>query len=198
MSILIAYKKGDTVYMGTDTRVIVNDHKKNELCECNYKIQKLHNGMLVGITGERIERQALFAYSDMFTLDKKGQLTKKHIIKEIIPRLLSVLEKEDLLVEKEGELPYMKATILLAYKDTLYEICENFTIIKYEDFQVLGRVADYAHATMLNTSEGDDIEERIVKALNIVAKNSQCVGNPYLLVNTKDLEYKLIRREYEN
>ena len=154
--------------------------------------------MLVGITGERIERQALFAYSDMFTLDKKGQLTKKHIIKEIIPRLLSVLEKEDLLVEKEGELPYMKATILLAYKDTLYEICENFTIIKYEDFQVLGRVADYAHATMLNTSEGDDIEERIVKALNIVAKNSQCVGNPYLLVNTKDLEYKLIRREYEN
>ena len=33
MSILIAYKKGDTVYMGTDTRVIAGDSKRNELCE---------------------------------------------------------------------------------------------------------------------------------------------------------------------
>ena len=49
MSILIAYKKNDTVYMGTDTRVIVNDFKKNEICESNYKIQKLENGILLGM-----------------------------------------------------------------------------------------------------------------------------------------------------
>ena len=192
MSILIAYKKGDTIYMGTDTRVIVNDHKKNELCKCNYKIQKLDNGMLVGITGERIERQTIFAYSDIFTLDNKGELTKKHIIKEIIPSLLSVLEKEDLLIKKEGELPYMKVGMLLAYKDTIYEICSSFAIIKYEDFQVLGRAADYAQATMINTNESDDINERIVKALDIAAINSQCVGSPYLLIDTKEMKYKLV------
>ena len=194
MSILIAYKKGDTVYMGTDTRVIVNDHKKNELCECNYKIQKLDNGMLVGITGERIERQTLFAYSDIFSLDNKGELTRKHIIKEIIPSLLSVLVKEDLLVEKEGELPHMKAVILLAYKNTLYEICSSFAVIKYEDFQAVGSAADYAQATLLNTKETDDMNERIVKALDIVSHNSQLVGSPYLLIDTKEQAYKLIRR----
>ena len=194
MSILIAYKKGDTVYMGTDTRVIVNDHKKNELCECNYKIQQLDNGMLVGITGERIERQTLFAYSDIFSLDNKGELTRKHIIKEIIPSLLSVLVKEDLLVEKEGELPHMKAVILLAYKNTLYEICSSFAVIKYEDFQAVGSAADYAQATLLNTKETDDMNERIVKALDIVSHNSQLVGSPYLLIDTKEQAYKLIRR----
>ena len=193
MSILIAYKKGDTVYMGTDTRVIVNDHKKNELCECNYKIQKLDNGMLVGITGERIERQTIFAYSDIFTLDNKGALTKKHIIKEIIPSLLSVLKQEDLIVAKEGELPYMKAVMLLAYKDTIYEICSSFSVIKYEDFQVLGQAADYAQATMINTNESDDINERIVKALDIAAINSQCVGSPYLLIDTKELKNQLVK-----
>ena len=178
--------------MGTDTRVIVNDHKKKELCKCNYKIQKLDNGMLVGITGERIERQTLFAYSDIFSLDKKGELTKKHIIKEIIPSLLSVLKKEDLLVEKEGELPYMKAVILLAYKDTLYEISSGFSVIKYETFQVLGRAADYTQATMANTKETDDINERIVRALDIASKNSQYVGEPYLLIDTKGLKYNLV------
>ena len=114
MSILIAYKKGDTVYMGTDTRVIVNDCKRSDLCKCNYKIQKLDNGMLVVITGERKARQTLFAYSEIFSLDNRGELTKQHIIKEIIPRLLFLLEKEDLLVKNEGELPYVKVAILLA------------------------------------------------------------------------------------
>ena len=192
MSILIAYKKDDTVYMGTDTRTIVNEHKKNELRGCNLKIQKLANDMLLGITGERLERQTLIAYSEIFTLDKKGELTKKHIIKEIIPNLLSVLEKEDLLVEKEGELPYMKATILLAYKGVLYEIGASLTVIKYEDFQVLGRAADYAQAMMINTSESDNINDRIVKALDITAKNSQYVGRPYLLIDTKEMKYRFV------
>lgn len=192
MSILIAYKKDDTVYMGTDTRVIANDHKKNELSECNYKIQKLENGMLLGITGESLERQTLIAYSEIFTLDKKGKLTKKHIVKEIIPQLLSILEKENLLMRKESECPFMKAALLLAYEDTLYEISATFSVIKYEDFQVLGKVSNYAQATMANTKETDDINERIVKALDIVSKNSQCVGKPYLLIDTKELKYNLI------
>lgn len=197
MSILIAYKKDDTVYMGTDTRTIVNDHKKNELRGCNLKIQKLANDMLLGITGERLERQTLIAYSEIFTLDKNGKLTKKHIVKEIIPKLITVLEKEGLLIEKEGELPYMKAVILLVHKGTIYEICSGFAVIKYEDFQVVGRVSDYAHATLMNTKPMDSIEERIVKALDIVAENSQYVGKPYLLINTKELEYKIVTNDMQ-
>ena len=197
MSILIAYKKGDTIYMGTDTRTIVNDHKKNELRGCNLKIQKLANDMLLGITGERLERQTLIAYSEIFTLDKNGKLTKKHIVKEIIPKLITVLEKEGLLIEKEGELPYMKAVILLVHKGTIYEICSGFAVIKYEDFQVVGRSSDYAHATLMNTKPMDNIEGRIVKALDIVAENSQYVGKPYLLINTKELEYKIVTNDMQ-
>ena len=197
MSILIAYKKDDTVYMGTDTRTIVNDHKKNELRGCNLKIQKLANDMLLGITGERLERQTLIAYSEIFTLDKNGKLTKKHIVKEIVPKLITVLEKEGLLIEKEGELPYMKAVILLVHKGTIYEICSGFAVIKYEDFQVVGRASDYAHATLMNTKPIDNIEGRIVKALDIVAENSQYVGKPYLLINTKELEYKFVTNDMQ-
>lgn len=192
MSILIAYKKGDTVFMGTDTRVIVDDSKRNDLCECNYKIQKLENGMLLGITSDRLERQTIFANSEIFTLDKNGKLTKKHIVKEIIPNLLSVLGPENLIVEKEGELPYAKVMLLLAYKDVLYEICSGFTVIKYENFQALGRAADFAQATMANTKESDDVNVRIVKALDIASKNSQLVGKPYLLIDTKELKYTLV------
>ena len=194
MSIVIGYKKGDRVYMGTDTRVVVDDYKRTEICPCNYKIQQLENDILVGIVGERAERQAIFAHSDIFTLDKKGALTPRHIINEIIPSLLSVLDDEKLLVQKEGELPYMKAQILLAYKDTLYGLCSNFVVSKNEDFLILGKgsVSLYGQAVLFNTKEEDDIPKRIVKALNVTAKHSQMVGAPYLLIDTKDLTYKLI------
>ena len=120
MGIVIAYKKGDTVYMGTDTRVIVNEHKKNELCESNYKIQKMDNGLLIGITAERLTRQTIFANPEIFSLDKKGELNRKHIVKEIIPKLIDVLNGEELMFGKEDELPYMSAQILLTYKGEFF------------------------------------------------------------------------------
>ena len=38
----------------------------------------------------------------------------------------------------------------------------------------------------------DEINERIVKALDIASSNSQCVGKPYLLIDTQELKYNLI------
>ena len=193
MSILIAYKRKDTVYMGTDTRVIINDVKRNELCESNHKIQRLENGILLGVSAERMERQTIFAYSHLFTLDKKGELTKKHIVKEILPKLYKVLEDEGLLMEKEGETSYMRAVILLAYKDVLFEICSGFGVLRYEDGQALGLASDYAQATMMHIKETDDVNEQIVKALDIVAKYCHYVGAPYLLIDTKDGKYQLVK-----
>lgn len=192
MSILVAYRKGDTVYMGTDTRVIVNDFKKNELCESNYKIQRLDNGILLGVTAERIERQTIFANSDIFSLDKNRKLTRKHIVKEIIPRLMALLKEEDLLVEKEDELSYMQAIILIAYKDTLYEIGSTFCVIRYEEFQVLGSAGEYAMPTIANTKDTDDVNERIIKSLTIAQKHCIKVGAPFLLIDTKEQKYKLV------
>ena len=194
MSVLIAYKRDDTIYMGTDTRVIVNDQKKNELSECNYKIQKLENGMLVGITAERLTRQTIFAYSEIFTLDKNGELTRKHLVKEIIPKLVEILNEEELMIKKEDALPYMDGQILLAYKGVLYEICRNFAIYKYEDFQLLGYGVDYGQFVLANTKDTDDVNERIIKTLDTIAKYRHQVGSPYLLIDTKEQEYKLIRR----
>lgn len=195
MSIVIGYKKGDTVYMGTDTRVIVNDHKKNEVSESSYKIRKMENGMLVAITADRFLRQTLFAYSEIFTLDKNGDLTRKHISTEIIPKLIAVLEDEDLMIKKEERLPYFDGEIIMACKDVMYQICKNFTVYRYEDYQMLGDASDCGQYVLANAKEDADPNEVIVQALDIISKYSQLVGAPYLLIDTKEQEYKLIRSE---
>ena len=172
MSILIAYKKGDTVYMGTDTRVIVNEHKNNDLSTSNYKIQRLKGRLIVGITADRLTRQTIFAYPEIFAFDKKEELTRKHIVKNIIPKLKEVLTENELIVEKEDDAPRMDGQILLAHKGDLYEICSNFSVYKYETFQALGPVSDYAQFTLASTNQNEDVNKKIIKALNIVAKNT--------------------------
>ena len=191
MSILIACKSDNAVYMGTDTRIIVNDYVKNDLCESNFKIQKLENGLLVGVTAERYERQTIFANSEIFTLNRNGTLNRRHIVTSIIPKLHRLMEDEELLVEKEGETPFMKGVILLAVNDVLYEITDKFDVIRHEDFQAVGPSSNYAQATLFNRNISD-VNEKIIKALNVTSKYSNKAGGPYVLIDTKNLKYSVV------
>lgn len=193
MSILLAVKKNNTVYMATDTREIVSGDKRNNLCEASFKIQKQDNGMLVGITGDRFTRQTLFANSEIFTLNKRGKLTKKHIVTEIVPQIIDLLDAHGMLMQKEDEFISMKARIILAYQESMFEICAGFLVIKYEDLQALGEASSGAEVVLFNSKPDDDVEERLIRALDVASKYCLTVGAPYLLINTKDLEYTVVK-----
>lgn len=196
MSILIAYKRDDVVYMGTDSRVIIDDYKRTNLTPSMYRIQKMDNDMLVGIYCEEQESQVLFANSDIFTLDKKGKLTRRHIITEIIPKLFFVAAKEDFLKKEDSDFPFIKAVIILAYKDTIYTILPSFTVVKNEGFVIAGGAGGVASATMERTKPTDDINERIVRAMDIASKHAQAVGAPYILIDTQNLNYTVVKEAH--
>lgn len=198
MSILLARVKDGAVYMATDTRFVANDDKWNGLCECDYKIQKLANGMLVGVSGEREVRQEVFSVMENFELDKNGELSREHVIKRIAVPLFFALKESGVLCydDKDNEVyPYMKADILLAHKDKLFEICSNFMVLRYEEYQALGMSADFAVYAMTKLKDTDDIHEGFTKVLDYAAKYSHRVGAPYLFIDTKSLEYTLTGEE---
>lgn len=195
MSVLVAVKRNNTVYMATDTREIYRNCKRNNLSEGSFKIQKQDNGMIVGITGDRIARQTLFANSDIFTLDRYGNLTKKHIIKNIIPQIIGLMRRTGLLVNKEDEMIRMGCDILLAHKGVMFHICKTFLTIRYEDFQAIGKASSSAEAVLFSTIDCDDVEDRMVKALDASSEYFSLVGAPYVLIDTKDLEYRVVKEE---
>ena len=199
MSVIIAYRKNNVVYMGTDTRITDNGFKTNELCECNYKICLTDDDILVGITtADRVLRQTISIFaSKVFTLNKNGYLTKKHIVTAVIPELLELLAYKDLLVRKDGKLPKMNASILLAHKGNLYEICSGFQVFRYRDFQAIGRVSDFGHSPLLNAKKKERPNTILVKALDIIAKHNCLVGRPYVLIDTKKLKYTLVGGDKE-
>ena len=109
--------------------------------------------------------------------------------------IIELLKKHELLSSKNNQPPKMDAEILLAYKSELFEICSNFTICKYEDYQAIGNASNYAHFILANTNKNHDVNQRIIKALDIVSKHSQHVSRPYILIDTKNQDYKLIEEK---
>ena len=115
MSVIVAIKENGVVYMGADSQTTTGRRKRNGLNETAFKITRLENGMLVGFCGRVAAKQAILSMEDVFVLDKEGGLNKKHIVKEIVPKLV---DKMQLIGDEDSGA--LDVCILLAYKDKLY------------------------------------------------------------------------------
>ena len=195
MSILIAVKKGDTIFFGADTRGRVNGRVRNFLHEWDFKVQKTAEGMVVGMVGDDNVRKTLFACNEIFDLDKKGRLTRKHIINEIIPKIRYILKEEGFVKKEKGVLKEMECRFILAYKGDFFRILMSYDVNTGSDFFVTGRASAFAEYAVSCIKPDDDVNQKIVEALDIVSKHSRVVSRPYVLIDTKDLEYKIVGGE---
>lgn len=191
MSVIIGYVKNGVTYMATDTRVIDDDRKRNEVCECNFKLRKLENGIIYGVTNSKYIRQFLVMNEEMFTLDRRENLTVQHIVTDILPTLYFSLKEAKLLGNDKGEQPSFPSSILIGFKSKLFEICSDFSVFRYEKYQAIGPLSDYALTKVSDMDENGDINRQLIDAMRICTKNTEYVGGPYLTINTDELKYEL-------
>lgn len=190
MVILGRIKEG-VVYLATDTRELYGAVKKQYLEEFHYKIRRKEGGLLVGIAVKKpCVRQAIASYDDMFTLDKNGDLTKEHIVKEIVPKLRQVCEQEGFLPREKEQAPYIEAEIILAHKGKMFTIRRDFTVVRHAECAVVGPVCAFALYAV--SQESDDVNGQLLKGLQVATEHANSVAPPYLFINTKDLTYQLI------
>ena len=155
-----------------------------------HKIRNGYNGVLLSATGETVTSQILLAHPKWFTVDGEKGLTKEHIVTKIIPRIYETLKEEELLEQDDkGTPPIMKCTVLLAYKDKLFEICRDLQIIRYEDYQATGSGANAINYGLARIDKTQDINEQLLRLLKISAKLDSNVSAPFILIDTKNLKF---------
>ena len=164
MSVIVAVKENGTIYMGADSQTTTGRRKRNGLNETSFKITRLENGMLVGFCGKVAAKQAILSMEDVFVLDKEGGLNKKHIVKEIVPKLV---DKMQLIGDEDSGA--LDVSILLAYKDKLYKITSGLDVLKLNNCGCSGAGALYANYYLFNNKDLPT-KERILKALMASAK----------------------------
>lgn len=189
MSVIVAIKEDGVVYMGADSQTTAGKRKYTYLNETSFKITRLDNGILVGFCGRVAARQAILAMKYVFTLNEEGSLTKKHIVQEIVPKLVDKMEQIG--DEESGALD---VSILLAHKDKLYRISSDLDVVCLNECGKSGAGVDYVNYALFAMKDLP-VRERILKALAESAKRTESVGGPYVLIDTQKLEYEIVDME---
>ena len=191
MSLLYALNKNNTVYIGVEMSNMIAGQFTFENCLSNYKLRILDNKVIIGIIGNKKEAQVIFANKEIFTLDQNQQLTKKHLVLEVLPKIFNLLNDQELLIKRDDEPYYMNSTIVVAYQNKLYEIDSYFNVISYQRYLTAGKDSKWGIGALTN-NENMNPQNALLKALEISSKYVTALGKQYLLVNTNDLKYQLI------
>ena len=185
MSVVVAIKSDGVVYMGCDTQTTMGKDKENRLQEVDFKINKLSNGMLIGCCGSVVAEQSVRFDESVF--DFQGEsLTKKDIVNNIIPKIKSKLKNAALDDNKEE----MPVSFTIAHKDKLFVILTDFLVLGIEDYYSKGSGCFCACASLADKNL--PIRERLLAAMRASAKYCASVGKPFVLVDTKELQYEIV------
>ena len=189
--LIIGYVNNGVTYMATDTRLVDDRRKHNEVCECNFKLRRLANGIIYGAPQDKYIRQFLRMHEDLFTLDARGNLTAKHITTEILPALYFTMKEANLLNNEQDEKPSFPSEILIGFKGKLFGIGWNFSVTRFGTYQAVGEFAESALGLLANIDKSRDISEQLVAVIRGCTKVTEHIGGPYLTIDTDKLEYKL-------
>lgn len=196
MSVVIAIKKNNRIYMAADTQTSCGDRKVTYLGEKSRKIHQFENGILLGHTGSVHNWQLVCAHPEYFTVSEDGELTKKHIVQNIIPKLFKCYRDNKMREEVEGEPSRMGDSYLLAYKDKLFQIDDVFDVQVLNHYAEIGSGGDLTLAGLveLDVEDVQDeqvIEKRLVDLLRISAARIMSVSGPYVLIDTEKQTFKM-------
>lgn len=189
MSVVIAIKSDGVVYMGADscTSSYGGDSKDNTALGGNAKIVKRDDGLLIGTVGKCSQLKACIYNDELFQFDEGEKLTKKWIVTKFLPKLREALQKDNMLAPNGS----FEFSLILAKGDALYKMTGEQYVYEVNDYVVAGSGGAPAIATIANKNQ--PIEDRVLTALRSAAQFDAYVSAPFVLYNTKDLEYREVK-----
>jgi len=195
MSLIIAIKSGDTIFLGADTQSSTDTLKVNHLNEERFKLKKMPQDFIVGSVGLVIGGQTLAFHPEWFELPKSRLCDKRYIVENIINPFFKTLEVHNYdLKESAFGVKDLPGSFVIARQDKLFEIKASGSVIEVADCIAIGSGSEYA-IPALRSALSVSSKERILLGLRIASKFDQAVSPPFILINTKTLEYEIVKEE---
>lgn len=192
MSVVIAVKQGDRIWFGVDTQGTCGSDRFNHCSTNDSKVVKFDNGVLVSWTGATVNGQFIWAHPEWFTVDEKCGLTKEYIVTQIIPKIYEAFSDEELFDKGDDDVPpLIGGTLIIAYKDKLYEIYRDLQVICYEDYTTSGSGSNAIVYGLSKMDKTKDINEQLLRLLKLSAMQDANVSAPFRFIDTKDLKYTI-------
>ena len=193
MSVVVAIKENGKVTIGADSQCTRGGTRRTLSNPNNYKVWKVLDAenclfAQVGLVREaNIIRVARDLVPEMAQL--KDKVDFSFVVKRLVPRMFEELD-EYRAIKKGDNPPEFESSFLFAYKDKLFYISGNATVIEIDDYVAIGSGECEAIGSLLST-EGEPCEERIKKAIKASAASDIYVDYPIVITDTDKTEFKV-------
>lgn len=202
MSVVVAIKEGDKVFIGADSQVTKGGTRTTLKNPNNYKIWKVdgvehtlmaHVGVLRDANVVRLMRGIIDDYDEY-----RNRVDYAFVVKYLVPEIIKNLREANFLKGNKDEyLEYMNSGFLFAYHDSLYSIGTDASVIEVDDYIAIGSGENEAIGSLLST-EGQNPKTRIVKAIRASAASDIYVDYPIIITDTESTEFEIVTEDNES
>lgn len=193
MSVVVAIKENGKIMMGADSQCTKGGTRRSLSNPNNYKIWKVldSENCLLGHVGLVREANVIRVARDLVPemAQIKDKVDFSFVVKRLVPTMFEELE-EYRVIKKGDNPPEFDSSFLFAYKDKLFYISGNGTVIEIDDYCAIGSGECEAIGSLLST-EGESPEKRIKKAIKASAANDIYVDYPIVITDTESTEFKV-------
>ena len=199
MSLVIAIKENNRIYLGCDSQVTSGGTRTTLQNQNNYKVWKV-NGTDHCIMASVGNFRDACVVRTMFDLVTDYDVYKKRVnfdfvVNSVVPEIIERL-KEAHYIADSGVFMGMDSSWLFAYEDKLFEIASDGSVLEIEDFVAIGSGKKEAIGSLLSTN-GQEPEKRIITAIKAGAASDIYVDYPIIITDTKKTAFKVITEETE-
>ena len=200
MSVVVAIKDGNKIYIGADSQVTKGGTRTTLQNENNYKIWKVDGAdhCLMGHVGNlrdaniiRLMRDVVDDYDEYC-----DRVNYRFIVKYLVPEIIKNLRDAKFLKVSDDYVEYLDSSFLFAYRDKLFYINSDCSVIEINDYVAIGSGANEAIGSLLST-KGQNPKSRIVKAIKSSATSDIYVDYPIILSDTESTEFEIITERSE-
>ena len=197
MSVVVAIKDGNKVYMGADSQSTLGSTRITLRNPNNYKIWKVvdSNNCLMASVGNKRDANIIRLIPGL--VDEYDEFSKrvnyKFVVKYIVPCIVKELKKAGF-IKDEAYIDCINSEYLFAYKDKLFSIGRDLCVLEINDYVTIGSGSPEAVGSLLST-EGEDPKTRIIKAIKASAANDIYVDYPIILTDTESTKFDVITEQ---
>jgi len=201
MSVVVAVKEGNKIYLGADSQVTKGGTRTTLHNPNNYKIWKVDGSdhALMGQVGNvrdgniiRLMKNVVDDYDEFYE-----RVDYRFVVKYLVPEIIKNLQDAHFIKSNDNLIDGIDSSFLFAHQDKLFLINSDLAVIEVDDYIAIGSGADQALGSLLST-EGQNPKARIVKAIKASAATDIYVDYPIILVDTDSTEFEIVTESNES
>ena len=194
MSVVVAIKENGKIYLGCDSQVSSGGTRTTLKNPNNYKIWNISGlpGCFMGSVGD-LRDACLIRTSDEVLTDYdlyRDRVDYSFVVNHMVPTIINLLRDAHFL-PSDGPFTAMESSYLFAFRNKLYAIHRDGSVIEIDDYVAIGSGKNEAIGSLLST-EGQTPERRIIQAIKASAANDIYVDYPIILVDTEKGEFSVL------